>query len=160
MAGESDLYISRFINASPSRVWKAWSEPQHLARWWIPSPMECKVVKLDVRPGGGFETLMREGDGAFQPHVEACFLDVEPQRRLVWTTALAEGWRPIAPWLTLTAVIEFTPRGEGTLYAARVMHKDGADAKKHQDLGFESGWSTVIDQLASYLTDEKAHSGG
>jgi uncharacterized protein YndB with AHSA1/START domain len=118
--------------------------------------MECQVVKLDLRPGGGFETLMREGDGAFLPHIEACFLDVAPQRRLVWTTSLAEGWRPVAPWLALTAVIEFTPQDGGTLYSARVMHKDEVESKRHSELGFESGWGEVIAQLASYVTSEEA----
>src|SRR5690606_16890786 len=90
----SDLFISRLIKAAPNKVWTAWSRPEHLARWWIPQPIECQVVKLDLRPGGGFETRMREGSEDFQPHVEACFVDVVPEQRLVWTTVLAEGWRP------------------------------------------------------------------
>ena len=91
-----DLHISRLIKASPAQVWKAWSTPEHLARWWIPAPMECRVVKLDLRPGGGFETLMREDDGDFQPHVEGCFVDIVPEARLTFTTVLAEGWRPVS----------------------------------------------------------------
>ena len=70
MAESSELTISRFINAAPAKVWRAWSRPEHLAQWWIPHPIECEVVKLDLQPGGGFETRMREGGGAFQPHVE------------------------------------------------------------------------------------------
>ena len=46
----SVLTISRFINAPLALVWKAWSTPEHLAKWWIPAPIECKVVKLDLRP--------------------------------------------------------------------------------------------------------------
>jgi uncharacterized protein YndB with AHSA1/START domain len=55
MAAESpDLTISKFIKAPRSAVWKAWSEPKHFERWWIPAPMQCKVIKMDLRPGGGF----------------------------------------------------------------------------------------------------------
>ena len=72
-AEKPELTIARSINAPPALVWKAWSTPEHLAKWWIPAPIECKVIKLDLRPGGGFETRMREGDGEFQPHVEGCF---------------------------------------------------------------------------------------
>ena len=147
----NELTISRFINAAPSKVWSAWSQPEHLARWWIPEPAECKVVKLDLRPGGGFETRMREGEGAFTPHVEACFLDIVPEQRLVWTTTLAEGWRPIEPWLALTAIIAFAAEGQGTRYSARVMHKTAADSRKHAELGFEDGWGTTIDQLAAFV---------
>jgi uncharacterized protein YndB with AHSA1/START domain len=144
----AELTISRVINASPAKVWKAWSTPVHLAKWWIPEPIECKVVKLDLRPGGGFETLMRESEGEFKPHVEACFLDVVPQERMVWTTTLAEGWQPIEPWLALTAIITLEAEENGTRYSARVLHKSPADSRKHEEMGFQEGWGTTIDQLA------------
>lgn len=148
---ESELTISRLIAAPPATVWKAWSTREHLAKWWIPAPLECQVVKLDLRPGGGFETRMREGDGDFQPHVEGCFLEVVPESRLVWTTVLSEGWQPAEPWLALTAIISFDAEGTGTRYAARVLHKSAADSRKHVEMGFEEGWGTTIDQLAAFV---------
>ena len=154
-AENTELTISRLINAAPATVWKAWNEAEHLAKWWIPAPIECKVVKLDLRPGGGFETQMREGGGEFQPHVEACFLDVAPQQRLVWTTALAEGWQPIEPWLALTAIITFEAEGRGTRYSARVLHKSPADSRKHNELGFHEGWGIAIGQLAALVESLK-----
>ena len=149
-AGASELTIARVINAPPAVVWKAWSTPQHLAKWWIPAPIECQVVKLDLRPGGGFETRMREDGGDFQPHVDGCFLDIVPEARLVFTTVLTEGWRPVEPWLALTAIITFEPEGSATRYAARVLHKSAEDARKHEDMGFLDGWGTTIDQLAAF----------
>jgi uncharacterized protein YndB with AHSA1/START domain len=150
-ANESELTISRFINAPPATVWKAWSTPEHLAKWWIPAPIECQVVKLDLRPGGGFETRMRQGGGAFQPHVEGCFLEIVPEARLIFTTVLTEGWHPAEPWLALTAIISFDAEGSGTRYASRVLHKNAADAKKHDDMGFQEGWGTAIAQLAAVI---------
>lgn len=149
-----DLTISRLINAPPAKVWKAWSTPEHLAKWWIPSPIECKVIKLDLRPGGGFETRMRQGGGAFQPHVEACFLDIVPEQRIVWTTCLSEGWRPIEPWLALTAIISLAAEGKATRYSARVLHKNAADSRKHEEMGFQEGWGTTIDQLAALMEQD------
>ncbi|MDB5474627.1 MAG: polyketide cyclase [Phenylobacterium sp.] len=149
-AEDSELTIARVIKAPPAVVWKAWSTPEHLAKWWIPAPIECQVVKLDLRPGGGFETRMREGgDGEFQPHVEGCFLEIVPEARLVFTTVLTEGWRPAEPWLALTAIIAFEAEGNGTRYSARVLHKTAAEARKHEDMGFHDGWGTTIDQLAA-----------
>lgn len=145
---QSELTVERFIKASPSTVWKAWSTPEHLERWWIPAPMECKVIKLDLRAGGGFETQMRQDGEEFQPHVEACFLEVVPDKRLVWTTVLQEGWQPAEPWLALTAIITFIPQGDGTLYRAHVLHRNTEDSLKHQEMGFFDGWGTVIEQLA------------
>jgi len=150
-AEDSELTISRFINAAPAVIWQAWSTPEHLEKWWIPAPLECKVVKLDLRPGGGFETRMRDGGGAFEPHVEGCFLDIVPQARLVFTTVMTEGWRPAEPWLALTAIITFDAEAGGTRYAARVLHKNAADSQKHDDLGFYDGWGTTIDQLAAFV---------
>lgn len=145
----AELTISRLIKAPPALVWRAWAEPEHFARWWIPAPYECRVVKLDLRPGGGFETLMREGNGAFQPHVEGCFLDIVAEQRLVFTTMLTEGWRPHEPWLALTAILTLTPEAGGTRYAARVLHRNAAESRKHDEMGFHQGWGTAIEQLAS-----------
>lgn len=142
------LTISRLIAAPPSAVWQAWSTPAQLAKWWIPAPIECEVVKLDLRPGGGFETRMREGGGEFQPHVDGCFLEIVPEARLVFTTVLKEGWRPTEPWLALTAIITFAAEGSGTRYASRVLHKSEADSRKHDEMGFQEGWGAAIDQLA------------
>jgi uncharacterized protein YndB with AHSA1/START domain len=149
---QSELTVERFIKASPASVWKAWSTPEHLEKWWIPAPMECRVIKLNLRAGGGFETQMRQGGEDFQPHVEGCFLEAVPESRLVWTTVLREGWRPIEPWLALTAIITFTPEGSGTRYRAHVLHRNTEDSLKHQEMGFFDGWGTVIEQLAK--TDE------
>lgn len=146
-----ELTIARFINAPPSLVWKAWSEPDQLARWWIPAPIECKVVKLDLRPGGGFVTQMREGSGAFQPHVEGCFLEIVPEARLVFTTVLSEGWQPAEPWLALTAIITIEPQGVGTRYSAHVLHRNASDSRKHEDLGFHEGWGAALDQLVALV---------
>lgn len=152
-ANLSELTISRFIKAPPATVWKAWSTPEHLAKWWIPAPIECQVVKLDLRPGGSFETRMRQGGGAFQPHVDGCFLEIVPEARLIFTTVLTEGWHPAEPWLALTAIISFDAEGSGTRYASRVLHKNAADAKKHDDMGFQEGWGTAIAQLAAVVEE-------
>lgn len=147
----AELTISRLIKAPPAAVWKAWSTPERLAKWWIPAPMECEVVKLDLRPGGGFETLMREGGGEFQPHVEGCFLDIVPEARLVFTTVLTEGWRPAEPWLAMTAIITFEAEAGGTRYAAHALHRTSEESRKHEEMGFHDGWGTVIDQLAALV---------
>ncbi|WP_336978245.1 SRPBCC family protein [Altererythrobacter fulvus] len=150
---QADLAISRLIKAPPAAVWKGWAEAEHFDRWWIPQPMECRSIKHDLRPGGGFETVMREPGGEWQPHMEACFLEVVPGERLVFTTMLGEGWRPIEPWLGLTAIVTLTPEDGGTRYAARVMHKTPEDAARHSDLGFADGWGTVIEQLGKLAAE-------
>lgn len=155
---QHELTISRFIRASPDVVWRAWSTPEHLARWWLPAPLECQVLKLDLRPGGGFETRMREGGGEFQPHVIGCFVEVVPRTRLAFTTVLTEGWQPCEPWLALTAIFTFDAEDGGTRYSARVLHKNAEDSRKHIDLGFYDGWGTTTEQLATFAEDAEKRS--
>jgi uncharacterized protein YndB with AHSA1/START domain len=69
---------------------------------------------------------------------------------LVWTTVLTEGWQPAEPWLALTAIIAFEAQESGTRYSARVLHKNAADSKKHEEMGFHDGWGTTIEQLAVF----------
>ena len=149
---ESELTISRFIAAPPPAIWDAWSNPAKLAQWWIPAPIECRVDRLDLRPGGGFVTRMREeGQSDFQPHVDGCFLEAIPNERLVFTTVLTEGWQPAEPWLAMTAILTFEAGDGGTLYSARVLHRNPEDSAKHVEMGFHDGWGTVIGQLANLL---------
>jgi len=152
MTDDTTLTISRLIAAPPSAVWNAWSVPENLAKWWIPAPIECQVVTLDLRPGGGFVTRMREAGAAdFQPHVDGCFLEAIPEKKLVFTTVLTEGWQPAEPWLALTAILTFEAQDGGTLYSARVLHKTPEDSAKHDEMGFYEGWGTAIGQLAGLV---------
>ena len=149
---KSELTISRHIAAPPSAVWDAWSDPAKLAQWWIPAPIICRVDQLDLRPGGGFVTRMREeGAADFQPHVDGCFLEAIANERLVFTTVMTEGWQPAEPWLALTAILTFEAQDGGTLYSARVLHKSPEDSAKHREMGFHEGWGTAIGQLAAVL---------
>ena len=144
---QRDLEISRIIKAPRSRIWDAWIKPEQFAQWWIPEPALCRVLELDVRPGGAMITEMNEDGTGFVPHMQACYLDVEAGRRIVFTNALTGGWRPAAqPFIT--AIITLDDHDQGTAYRAVVMHKSPDDRAMHQELGFYDGWGTVAAQLA------------
>lgn len=51
MNPDLDLALDRVIRAPRERVWDAWTDPDCLARWWIPAPLRCRVAELDVRAG-------------------------------------------------------------------------------------------------------------
>jgi uncharacterized protein YndB with AHSA1/START domain len=155
---ELDLTMTRLIRAPRALVWRAWTDATSFASWWLPAPATCKVVTLELRPGGGLVTEMSEGGGAFVPHMNACFLDVAEGERIVFTDTLTAGWRP-ADQPFMTAVISLSDRPEGTEYAAHVMHKSCADRDQHVELGFHDGWGTVAAQLAA-LVEAQAAKGG
>jgi uncharacterized protein YndB with AHSA1/START domain len=108
---------------------------------------ECE---LDLRPGGRFYTLMRGPDGT-EFGGTGCFLELVPNERIVWTSALGENWRPndVPPQApTFTAIVSLKAEGSGTRYHVVAMHKN-RDA--HNAMGFEGGWSTAADQLVEYM---------
>jgi uncharacterized protein YndB with AHSA1/START domain len=145
-----DLTISRVIKAPRSAVWNAWADPRSFEQWWVPAPARAKVLEMDLRPGGALVTEISEDGGDFVPHMRACFLAVDDRERIVFTTCLVGGWRP-AEEPFITAIITLRDHPEGTQYDAYVMHKNSADQKMHEELGFYDGWGTVIEQLAKLV---------
>ena len=143
-----DLVVERVVRVSPERVWAAWTEPEHLRRWYAPAPGVIAECEIDLRPGGVFRFVIRQPDGVENP-ITCCYLEVEPYRRLVWTDALRPGYRP-APTSFFTAVMTLEAQGDSTLCRTVALHRDEADRNHHADMGFHDGWGTVLDQLATY----------
>jgi uncharacterized protein YndB with AHSA1/START domain len=142
-----DLTISRVIKAPRAVVWSAWTDPASFEQWWVPAPARCKVLEMDLSPGGSLVTQISENGGEFMPHMSGCFLAVEGHERIVFTDSLVGGWRP-AEQPFMTAVITLQEHPLGTAYAAHVMHRNNADRNMHEEMGFYDGWGTVIEQLA------------
>src|SRR5690349_12214759 len=60
---ESELVITRVFDAPRDLVFKAWSEPERLMRWWGPKGFTLRVGTFDFRPGGVFHYCARSPDG-------------------------------------------------------------------------------------------------
>ena len=145
---ELDLVLERIVDVPRELVWKAWTTPEHLAKWFTPAPWTVADCEIDLRPGGIFRTVMRSPDGKEFPSV-GCYLEVVANERLVWTDALLPGYRP-AENPFFTAIIELEAQGKGTRYTATAVHRDAAGRKKHDEMGFHKGWGTALDQLVAH----------
>lgn len=146
-----DLVLERVVDVPPELVWKCWTTPEHLVKWFTPAPWTTTDCEIDLRPGGMFRTVMRSPEGQEFPHV-GCYLEVDENRRLVWTAALEPGYRPTArstEELLFTAFILLEPSGKGTRYTAIALHPDQESAKKHADMGFHDGWGKALGQLVA-----------
>jgi uncharacterized protein YndB with AHSA1/START domain len=153
MAESEDLVLERLLDAPRHLVWKAWTTPEHLKQWWAPRPYRTPECDIDLKPGGRFHTRMTGPDG-FEESGTGCFLEIVEGERIVWTSALGEGYRPndLPPdgcgAFAFTAVVTFEDAGDGrTLYRAVAMHANRADRDTHEKMGFHDGWGTVADQL-------------
>ncbi|WP_345469988.1 SRPBCC domain-containing protein [Glutamicibacter ectropisis] len=150
MNSDLDLVIEQVIRAPRSIVWKAWTDPANFAQWWIPRPYTCRVEAFDARSGGGFITQMSEDGITFVPHMDAAFLVVEPEHRLVFTNAVDSALRPANPMpVAVTGEITLSDHSEGTLYRIVARHGGVAARKAHDDLGLREGWTFVTQQLAT-----------
>lgn len=143
---ELDLVLERVVDVPPQKVWKAWTDPEHLVRWFTPKPWETVACEIDLRPGGIFSTTMRSPEGETMPTSAGCYLEVVENRKLVWTDALGPGYRPNGEAF-MTALILLEPEGSGARYTAIAMHADPATKQKHEEMGFLDGWGTALDQL-------------
>ncbi len=149
---KTDLVLERVVDVSPELVWKAWTTPEHLKRWFTPAPWKTVGCEIDLRPGGKFHTVMESPEGQRFPNT-GCYLEIVPNRKLVWTGALRPGYRPAdlssdVPFV-FTAIIEMEPQGAGTKYTATVLHSNEAGREKHEAMGFHHGWGAALDQLVT-----------
>ncbi len=61
-AARREIIITRMFDAPRALVFKAWTDPRHVARWWGPKGVTNPVCELDVRPGGAIRIDMRGAD--------------------------------------------------------------------------------------------------
>lgn len=154
-----DLVLERHIpDVTPALLWRAWTEPDQLMQWFAPKPWETSACEIDLRPGGVFSTTMRSPEGEEMAGDPGCYLEVVEHRRLVWTDALGPGYRPNASSF-MTAIITMAPEGNGTKYRALVLHRDPAGRQQHEDMGFFTGWTTMLDQLVTHARGLGAEAG-
>jgi uncharacterized protein YndB with AHSA1/START domain len=152
-----DLVVERVIRAPRAAVWRAWTDPSHFARWWVPAPTRCRVDRLDVRPGGALVTRLSEDGVEFVPHVDATFFVVDRLERLAFTNAIDSAWRPARPApVPMTAEIMLRDHPDGTDYRVVVRHGDPSARARHEELGFFDGWGSVTEQLAAVAEGQGA----
>jgi uncharacterized protein YndB with AHSA1/START domain len=146
---ERELVLMRLIGAPCEALYRCWTEPELLKQWFAPAPLTTPVAELDVRPGGGNLIVMRMPDGQEMPN-RGVYLEVVPNRKLVFTDAYTAGWAPSASHPFMTVIVTFEDVGAGqTRYTATVRHWSVADRERHEQMGFHAGWGQCADQLAA-----------
>lgn len=148
-----ELVLTRLIAAPPEAVYRAWTDPELIKLWFTPRPWTTPVVETDVRPGGSSYILMRGPQGEEHPN-RGVYLEVVPNRKLVFTDAYTKAWVPSGkPFMT--GVLTFESEGGKTRYTARALHWSAADRDMHEKMGFEAGWGKATDQLEELLAKRR-----
>lgn len=157
--------LDREFNAPRELVWRAWTDPQFLQRWYGPG-VETMIHKFDLEPGGVWLNEMKMGAGSnFQKII---FKEVTKPAKLVWHHCSAdEDWNiaanpmmPDWPRILLTTVT-FEEKGDRTNVRLSQIPLDATDAEiacfaKMKD-GMSGGWGKgyeIIDELLTELQAE------
>lgn len=132
------LTVERTFDASPGRVFSAFTDPDELEEWYAPGPMTTEVHEFDARPQGTFSISMRGGEA---PHdVEGTFVEVVENERLVHT------WRGPAGGETRVTVA-FEAVDDGTRVVLTHEEFESREAvQRHLE-----GWVGIYEKLANYL---------
>jgi uncharacterized protein YndB with AHSA1/START domain len=148
-----DLVLEREIDVPVELVWEAWTTPESIKHWFVPKPWTIVSCEIDLRPGGVFKSVMRSPEGQEFENV-GCYLDIVPQRRMIFTDTLLPGFRP-APKPFFTAALLLEPNGSGTRYTAIAVHGSEETRKQHEEMGLHDGWGTVADQMVAHIKATK-----
>jgi uncharacterized protein YndB with AHSA1/START domain len=89
---KEDLVIKRILSAPVELVWKAWTDPEHVMRWWGPKYYTSPSAKIDLRVGGKFVFCMRapQEQGGQDMYTAGVYQSIVPLKRLEFTQGLSD----------------------------------------------------------------------
>ncbi len=138
------LTIKRTFNAPIQLVWDAWTQAEHITRWWGPKGMETEVVAHDFRVGGQWKYIMQMPDGT-EFIAEGEYAEIMAPTKLI-TSA---DFRPMTEGVVLEVLLE--AEGEQTHFTFNVIHPSEEYCKQQEAMGFYNGWGSTFDRLAELL---------
>lgn len=158
---EKEIMLTRTFKALRQNVWKAWTQPSLVARWY--GPLENPVCELDVRPGGTYRIVMRSPEGVEYP-IKGIYKEVDEPTRLVMTMDTSDhpaewlhlfntyrGARKDEPVQPLVLTARFEEQGNETTVTVLAWFADIAERDAHLTMGTTKGWSTSFDRLQALL---------
>ena len=153
---EQDLMITRTFDAPRELVWKAWTDPERVKRWWGPKGFTAPFCKIDLRVGGVSLYCMRSPDGK-DYWSTGVYREIFKPERIVYTDSFADERGNVVPathygmsadfpleMLVTVTFEEHEGRTKLTLTHAGI--PSGADRD-----GARQGWNESLDKLAEHL---------
>lgn len=153
---EDELLITRVFDARRETVWKAWTEPSLLKRWWGPEHFTAPHMTLDLRVGGRSLFCMRSPEGK-DYWSTGTYREIVPLKRIVTTDSFADkdgnvvpgsyyGMSPDFP-MEMLVTVDFEDLGGKTRMTLRHI---GMPKGPDMD-GARLGWEGSFDKLAKLL---------
>jgi uncharacterized protein YndB with AHSA1/START domain len=140
----AELVITRMFNAPRALVFKAWTDPAMMVRWFGPRHHPATSLSLDLTPGGKWSGCLRSVADGSELRLGGVFREIIPPERLVFSFAWDE---PGERGLETIVTIEFEALGDQTRMTLRqVPFRSTTEQDGHQE-----GWSSCFDRLAEHL---------
>lgn len=159
---KNDLVITRIFDAPRELVWKAWTEPEQVMRWWGPKMFTCPEAKIDFRVGGKCLFCMRSDSGPemWQKGIwsTGVYKEIVPMKKIVCTDSFADEKGNVVPAthydmnadfpLEMLITITFEEI-EGNKTKMTLIHSGMPTAEDIK--ASTQGWNESFDKLAEIL---------
>ena len=138
---DEQILITREFGAPKHLVFKAWTTPELVKRWWNANRGEVTIAEIDLRVGGGWRYVMVTEDG-FEVGFHGEYREIVPNERIV-STEVYEGM-PEGEALNTLTLDEANGR---TTLTILVQHTSKEHRDAHIDSGMEAGMQDAMDLL-------------
>jgi uncharacterized protein YndB with AHSA1/START domain len=138
---DTQILITREFAAPRHLVYRAWTTPELIRRWWVAERGEMTVVEVDLRVGGAWRYVM-VANGGFEVGFHGEYREIVPNERIV-STEVFEGAPDAAAVNTLT----LTERDGRTTLRVLVEHT----SREHRDLHVNSGMEDGLQEALNLL---------
>ena len=141
-APDLDFVITRVVDAPRAQVFKAWTDPEHVAKWWGPNGFTNTIHEMDVRPGGVWRFIMHGPDGRdFKNKV--IYLEVVKPERLVYDHVSGP---------TFHVTVTFAEEGKKTRLTMRMLFETAALREQTvKEFGAVEGLNQTLGRLEAHL---------
>ncbi len=138
---DEQILITREFDAPRHLVYRAWTTPELVRRWWSADRGEVTIAEIELRVGGQWRYVM-VADGGFEVAFHGEYREIVPDERIV-STEVYEGMPAAEALNTLT----FTEVDGRTLLTILVQHASKGDRDAHINSGMEAGMQDAMDLL-------------
>jgi uncharacterized protein YndB with AHSA1/START domain len=141
LPSDTQILITREFDAARHLVYKAWTTPELIRRWWSGDRGEVTIAEVDLRVGGAWRYVMI-ANGGFEVAFHGEFREVVPDERIV-STEIFEGMPDASAVTTAT----FAEAGGHTTLTLLVQHTSQEHRDGHINSGMEGGMQESLDHL-------------
>ena len=141
---DEQILITREFDAPKHLVYKAWTTPELVRRWWSGERGEMTIAEIDLRVGGTWRYVM-VADGDLEVGFHGEFREIVPNERIV-STEVFEGM-PGVPGGEALNTLTLTEADGRTTLSVLVEHKTKEERDGHINSGMEGGMQESMDRL-------------